>query len=155
MDFKSYEKYIPLLLRVSIGFLWIWMAVVPKFIYPSPRVMMVSKSWVAAFMPITPTQFVYGLGVIELILGTLLIVGLWTRLVSGIQIVFVVIFFVGLFNLVTAQPLGITSPLAHLFFKDIPLIAGNLVLIITGGGAIASLDNHLSRRSRHKSALRI
>jgi len=47
---------------------------------------------------------------------------------------------------VAAQPLGITSPLAHLFLKDIPLMAGNIILIITGGGKVASLDYRLWRK---------
>ena len=67
-----------------------------------------------------------------------MLIGLWTRIVSGIQIVLTIVFVVGLWNLVAAA--GLTSPLAHLFFKDIPLIAGNFVLIITGGGRY-SIDN--------------
>jgi len=127
------EKYIPLILRVSIAFLWIWMAVVPKLMFPKPRIGMVSKSWVASFMPFSPQVFIYSLAVIELILGILLLVGLWTRIVSATQIVLTIIFVIGLWNIAAAQ--GLTSPLAHLFLKDIPLIAGNLVLVITGGGA--------------------
>jgi uncharacterized membrane protein YphA (DoxX/SURF4 family) len=138
MNFTEYEKYNPLILRVSIAFLWIWMAVVPKLIFPEPRVMMVSKSWTAVFMPVSPKTFIFLLAIAELILGIMLLIGLFTRIVSATQIVLTIIFVIGLWNIAVAQ--GLTSPLAHLFFKDIPLIAGNIVLVITGGG-IYSLDN--------------
>ncbi len=129
---KKYEKYIPLILRLGIGFLWIWMAVVPKIIFPKPRFAMVSKSWVYPYIPFSAQAFVYSLAAVELVLGVLLMVGLWTRLVSAIQIALTMVFIIGLWNIAAAQ--GITSPLANLLFKDIPLIAGNIVLVITGGG---------------------
>ena len=142
---KESAKYIPLILRVGIAFLWIWMAVVPKFIFSKPRIMMVSKSWLFPYFPFSAEAFVYGLGIIELVLGILLLVGLFTRFVSTTMVVMTVAFIIGLFNIATAAQGGITSPLAHLFLKDIPLIAGNIVLIITGGGAY-SLDNLIKKK---------
>jgi uncharacterized membrane protein YphA (DoxX/SURF4 family) len=144
VEFNEYEQYIPLLLRVTIAFLWIWMAVVPKMIFPEPRFGMVSKSWVMPLMPISPQMLVYSLAVVELFLGVLLLIGLWTRVVSAIQIALTVIFIIGLVNLAAAQ--GLTSPLTHLLLKDIPLIAGSLVLIITGGGAYS-----IDRRRKNSS----
>jgi len=137
---KQAEKYIPLILRVGVAFLWIWMAIVPKFIFPKPRIMMVSKSWIMPYFPFSAEAFVYGLGILELILGILLLIGLFTRTVSALQVVLTLAFIVGLFNVAAAMQGGITSPLAHLFLKDVPLIAANIVLIITGGGAY-SIDN--------------
>jgi len=142
---KNKEQYIPIILRVVVGSLWIWMAIVPKLINPEPRIAMVSKSWIEPLLSVFmgPETFIYILAFLELITGLMLLVGWFTRVASSIQIGLIIAIIVGLFNIATAQ--GLTSPIAHLLMKDLPLMAINVVLIITGGG-LYSIDNWLKNK---------
>ena len=46
VDLSPLEKYLGLVLRIGIGFIWIWMAVVPKLIFPERGTMMTKMaSW--------------------------------------------------------------------------------------------------------------
>jgi len=135
--FNQYEQHIPLLFRIVLGTLWVWMGIVPKLLFPEPRVMMVSKSWVAPFLPFSPETFIVLLAVVEIVTGLMLLLGLYTELASWIQIGLIAMIIIGLWNIAAAQ--GITSPLAHLLMKDIPLATMNLTLIILGAGKY-SLD---------------
>lgn len=134
----SKEKYIPLILRVIVGLLWVWMGIVPKLIYPEPRVAMVSKSWVIDLLPMSPAHFIFILAIAEIITGVMLLLGLFTRLASIAQALMIIMIIVGVWNIAAMH--GITSPHAHLVMKDIPLFGINMVLIITGGG-LYSIDN--------------
>lgn len=34
---KNYEKYTPLILRLGLGFIWVYMGLVPKLLYVNPE----------------------------------------------------------------------------------------------------------------------
>lgn len=141
---KNYEKYIPLILRLGLGFIWVYMGLVPKLLYVNPEkpgmpmaLSMVKSSGINSIIPIDPTTLVHLLGVVELVLGILLILGLFTRIASASTIVLMLIFMVVLSTTVMQS---ILTPLGNLLLKDISLIAASIVLIITGGGEL-SVDN--------------
>lgn len=142
IDLSPLEKYLELSLRIAIGFLWIWMAVVPKLLLPEKGTMMTKMaSWlipVAVPIPTLTKAVAFG----ELALGVLLVLGLFTRWVALLMIAMLAAIYVGLWPYVPQQ--GITSALAHLLLKDIPLAAATFCLLVKGGGPY-SLDARLGR----------
>lgn len=141
-DLSPLEKYLDLILRIGISFIWIWMAVVPKLILPERGTMMTKMaSWLIPFSIPLPI-LTKGVAMFELALGTLLILGLFTRFVALLMILMLAAIFTGLWPYVSQQ--GITSPLAHLLLKDIPLSAATFFLFVRGGGPY-SLDARLAR----------
>ncbi|MFQ5658219.1 MAG: DoxX family protein [Candidatus Methylomirabilales bacterium] len=142
IDLSPVEKYLGLLLRIGIGFIWIWMAVVPKLILPERGTMMTKMaSWLIPFSIPLPI-LTKGIAMLELALGVLLILGLFTRFVSLLMIFMLAAIFIGLWPYVPQK--GITSPLAHLLLKDVPLAAATFYLFVKGGGQY-SLDARLGR----------
>lgn len=137
IDFSPLEKYLELVLRLGISFIWIWMAVVPKLILPERGTMMTKMaSWLIPFTIPLPL-LTKGIAVFELTLGILLILGLFTRWVALVMMLMLTAIFIGLWPYVPQQ--GITSALAHLLLKDIPLAAATFCLFVKGGGPY-SLD---------------
>ncbi len=142
VDLTPLDKYVSLILRIAIGFLWIWMAVVPKLILPQKGTMMTKMaSWL---IPLTiPLPILTkAIAMFELALGVLLILGLFTRFVSLLMILMLAAIFIGLWPYVPQK--GITSALAHLLLKDIPLAAATFYLFVKGGGHY-SLDARQGR----------
>lgn len=142
LNLSPLDKYIPLILRIAIGFLWVWMAVVPKLILPQKGTMMTKMaSWLIPFTIPLPI-LTKGIAMFELALGVLLILGLFTRWVTLLMILMLVAIFIGLWPYVPQQ--GITSALAHLLLKDIPLAAATFYIFVKGAGSY-SLDARLER----------
>lgn len=142
VDLSRLEKYLELILRIGIGFIWIWMAVVPKLILPERGTMMTKMaSWLIPFTIPLPL-LTNGIAMFELALGVLLILGLFTRWVALLMVLMLAAIFIGLWPYIPQQ--GITSPLAHLLLKDIPLAAATFYLFVKGAGPY-SLDARQGR----------
>ncbi len=119
MDWDQYSKYAPLLVRVGLGLVltWfgidaltnpgVWAALVPKFV--------LSLSHLSA------DQFMFVNGIAEVILGILLLVGLWTRLIAA---------------LTACLLLGIIFTLGYgdLAVRDFGLLLAAVSLIASGAG---------------------
>ncbi len=137
---------IPLILRLGLGWVWIYEGLVPKWLAPAlGEIQVVARSGlVAAHIP----SFLKLLGVAEAGVGLTLLAGLWVRELAVLQ--------AGLLSAFTAviawsSPHYLVDPLGGLV-KNVALLGCVLVLYRTGGGAYA-LDGWLSqsvawRRSR-------
>ena len=87
-------RLIPLILRVGLGFVWIYEGLVPKFLVsPGQEVEIVARSHL---VPFDARAFVTGLGVVEVILGLALWMGLCVKWVAAVQLFLLIAFTLGL-----------------------------------------------------------
>ncbi len=131
-----------LLIRILVG--WVFLSEgIQKFLFPETlgvgRFLKIGIPW-----PQVMAQFV---GVVEILCGTLLLIGLLTRLAA---IPLVIDICVALYStkIVTLAKNGIWSTL-HEARTDASMLLGLIFLLMVGGGSFA-LDNFL--RSRNKPA---
>ncbi len=133
-------RAVPLILRLGLGFVWIYEGILPKWLFPSPaEVEIVASTGLVHFhIPL----FLKLLGVAEAALGFTILAGLWVRGLAVLQ--------VGLLSAFTAiigwtSPGTLVDPLGGLA-KNLGLLGGVLALYRTGGGAFA-LDGWLGRNA--------
>jgi uncharacterized membrane protein YphA (DoxX/SURF4 family)/demethoxyubiquinone hydroxylase (CLK1/Coq7/Cat5 family) len=131
---------VPLILRVGLGFMWLYEGLVPKWLWPSQaEVEIVART---GMIPVHIPLFLRFLGSVEAVLGLMVLVGLGTRGMAVLQ--------VGLLGVFTAI-VGWTSrayladPLGTLS-KNLALVGSALALYRTGSGSLA-LDAWLARNA--------
>src|SRR6266446_1732767 len=129
-----------LLIRILVG--WVFLSEgIQKFLFPETlgvgRFLKIGIPWPQAMAPFV--------GVVEILCGTLLLIGLLTRLAA---IPLVIDICVALYStkIVTLAKNGIWSTL-HEARTDVSMLLGLIFLLMVGGGSFA-LDNFL--RSRNK-----
>jgi uncharacterized membrane protein YphA (DoxX/SURF4 family) len=111
-------------LRLGLGFIWVYEGLVPKILQP----MSGFEKDVVAASGLVPNGFevplIHVLGVLEVILGLLIVTGVWIRPLCGVQAAMV-----GLFTVIIPimHPATLTHPFG-LLTKNIPIL-----------GAIAAL----------------
>ncbi len=133
-------RAVPLILRLGLGFLWVYEGIVPKWLYPSPaEVEIVARTGLVPFH--IPT-FLKLLGLAEAVLGFAILAGLWVRGLAVLQ--------VGLLSAFTAiigwtSPHYLVDPLGSLS-KNFGLLGGVLALYRTGSGPVA-LEAWLARNA--------
>lgn len=125
MDWDSYKKYAPFLVRIGLGLVLIWFGV-DALINPGVWAALV-PSWVLKILGMSANHFMFVNGIVEIILGILLLIGLYTRLVATITVL--------LF-------LGIIYSLGYgdLAVRDFGLLLAAFSLIASGAGW-GSLDH--------------
>ena len=131
-EFKAprFRQWIPTLLRIGIGGALIFLALYEKVLNPHVSDLVVQKYALDSIIHVGPAMWVFAVGMIELAVGLLLLVGFQTRLVSAIAfLVLIVTFF---------------------FFKEevyshITLFGTLSVLFITGAGPL-SFDYIIKKR---------
>ena len=117
-------RLIPLILRVGLGFVWVYEGLVPKFLVsPARGVELVARSHL---VPFDPHTFVAGLGVVEVILGLALWMGLGVKWVAAIQLVLLIAFTLGL---AVTSPQLLVEPLGGVT-KNVGLMAATLCLYL-------------------------
>jgi len=133
-------RAIPLILRLGLGFVWIYEGIVPKWFYLSPaEIEIVARTRLVPFhIPI----FLKLMGLTETVLGCTILAGLWVRGLAALQ--------VGLLSAFTAivgwtSPHYLVDPLGGLS-KNLGLLGGALALYRTGGGPLA-LEAWLARNA--------
>ncbi len=137
---------VPLILRVGLGFMWLYEGIVPKWVAPSPaEVEIVART---ALVPSHIPLFLRFLGGAEAALGLLLLIGLWVRGLAVFQ--------VGLLTAFTAiigwtSPGYLWDPLGTLS-KNLGLMGGALALYRTGSGSWG-LDASLTRSAAWRRLL--
>lgn len=122
----SYAVYTPTILRLGLGFNFVYTGLFDKLLQPAQALAVVDRYDLTSVVPVDPGLWVVGAGTTELALGVALIVGLFTRGVAAIAF--------GTFTL-TLFALPDDPVLAH-----ISLFGLTTALLITGSGRIA-LDN--------------
>lgn len=146
-----YAKYAPFILRIGLGVVFFWFGL-DKLLRPwywegwMP-------SWMGSILPVSLTSFLYIQGIVELMIGVLLIMGLFTRVASLIaSLILGGIISTFVFN---ANVIGHFTKfhidgdiffliLTETLFRDLGLLAGAIALILLGGGAF-SLDKRRGR----------
>lgn len=123
-----YRRYLPSLVRVTLGGQFVFLGVFDKLAQPGKAVATVEQYDLTRVIPVDPGMWVVGAGLAEIAVGIALIVGAFTRAVAGLAFV--------LFTL-TLFALPDDPVLAHL-----SLFGLASVLIVTGGGPL-SLDERL------------
>jgi uncharacterized membrane protein YphA (DoxX/SURF4 family) len=117
-------RLIPLILRVGLGFVWIYEGLVPKFLVsPGQEVEIVARSHL---VPFDARAFVMGLGVVEVILGLALWMGLCVKWVAAVQLVLLIAFTLGL---TVTSPELLVDPLGGVS-KNVGLMAATLCLYL-------------------------
>lgn len=121
--FEPYEAYAPTAVRLSLGANFIYLGLAEKILNPGRAVLVVNKYELTRIVPVSAEMWVFGAGAAEVALGTLLILGLFTRGAAAIA-----------FVLFTTTLFGIPDDpvLAH-----ISLFGLASVLLITGSGPFA------------------
>lgn len=127
---ERYQSYAPLLIRVGLGLVFVYFGI-DKFLRPE-----VWEGWIPPFIKasVPSATFLTMSGVIEIVLGTMLIVGLLTRYAA----LLVAFFLVGV--LATFGADDITG-------RDVGLLGAALSLVLTGSGE-KSLDWKLAKEKK-------
>jgi len=152
----EYQKYIPLILRVSLGLVFFVFGI-DKFIRPEYWVGWMPE-WMISMISFNINYFMYFQGVVETIVGVFLIIGLFTRIssfISGGILFLIVINFI--FNPTTIShfsQLHIDKDifpllLNEIMLRDLGLLAIAISLFLLGGGK-GSIDNYINKiRKKH------
>lgn len=132
------EAALPLILRLGLGFVWVYEGIVPKWLFPSSAGIEIVAG--TGLVPLHIPAFLRWLGILETTLGLSVLAGLWVRGLAALQV-----------GLLTAFVLiiGRTSPVylwdaLGSLSKNLGLIGSALALYRIGGGPIA-LDAWLGR----------
>jgi len=122
---KPYEKYLPTVVRLGLGSSFIYLGLTQKLLNPGLALAVVEQYNLTSIIPVSAELWVIGAGLSEVVLGTALIVGLYTRATAVAAL--------GVFTL-TLFALSDDPVLAH-----VSLFGMASVLVVTGGGPF-SLD---------------
>jgi len=131
-------RMVPLVLRLGLGFTWVYAGILPKWLFPSVEgVEIVART---GLVSLQVPMFLKLLGAIEAALGLTILAGLWVRGMAVLQ--------VGLLTAFTAiigytSPDYLVDPLGGLA-NNLGLLGAALVLHHTGSGPFA-LDATLAR----------
>lgn len=115
-------------IRVTLGMTFIGLGITQKWLAPSAALTVVDKYGLTGVVPVSPEMWVFSAGLLEVFLGALLIVGMFTRGAAGAAFF---VFTLSLFGL-PDDPV-----LAHL-----SLFGLASALLITGAGPY-SVDNNI------------
>ena len=126
MDLSKYSKYAPFMIRLGLGFVLIWFGI-DAYLNPGVWSSLI-PNWILSISHLSAFTFMYLNGALEIILGILLLIGLWTRLVASITILFLV---------------GIIITLGYndIAVRDFGLLLAAVSLIASGPG-IWSVQTH-------------
>ena len=108
MKIEMFKEAPILLIRLGLGFVFFWFGI-DKFIHPALWIGWIPQ-YVLSLIPIFPGIFIFLLGVIETILGALLLLGVIVRLVALISAIHLlaIIFSLG-FNDIVVRDIGLLA----------------------------------------------
>ena len=93
------KPYVPLILRVGLGVVFLWSGLSKFGVDNNPlgictnRTEAIDFASTLGWLPINPDLFVTVQSIAELILGTMLVVGLWTEVAAAISVAMYALFF--------------------------------------------------------------
>ena len=128
---RPFRAFVPTVVRVGLGATFAFLGVVGKLAAPGEALAVVAKYDLTAVVPVAPELWVVGAALTELLVGVVLMLGLFTRTFAGVALA---LFTTTLFGL-PDDPV-----LAH-----VSLFGLASVLIVTGAGPL-SLDSWLADR---------
>ncbi len=125
---EPYRAFVPTVLRVGVGLTLVYLGVAEKLANPGDSLAVVAKYDLTAVVPVAPELWVVGAGLTEVLVGAMLILGLFTRAFAGLA-----------FLLFTTTLFGLPDDpvLAH-----ISLFGLVSALLVTGSGPL-SVDSRL------------
>lgn len=126
------------ILRLGLGFVFVYFSVMKLFFGAAPPV-----DKIITFMPVDVSLFL--LGLLEFVIGVLLVFGLWTRVAGWAAAVFIAVLFV---SLVYLQFSGIMPGLwsAAYMAKDVALLTAGIAVGIQGAPC-CSIDVWMKRKA--------
>jgi uncharacterized membrane protein YphA (DoxX/SURF4 family) len=81
---EPYRALVPVAIRIGLGLSFIYLGISQKLMNPGHATAVVAKYNLTAVIPVSPELWVVGAGLTEAAVGTLLVVGAFTRAASGI-----------------------------------------------------------------------
>ena len=115
MDFRKYEEYAPLVLRISMSLVILWFGLTNIF---NPQSLVGYLPKIAYSLPIEPLTFMIFTGIFEVVFGLLLIIGLFTRISSFILFLHILIIMFGLgYNDIAVRDFGLALATLVIFLN--------------------------------------
>lgn len=127
---RSWSTFI---LRIGIGVVFLWFGI-DKFVHVSNWTGWVPQ-WMEAFIPMSLTNFMYVQGVIESVVGLLLIIGYQMRLASTVAVI----------TLLGIELAMVGTGQTEMMLRDAGLLAASLSLLLTGSKHM-SIDELIEKR---------
>ena len=140
-----------LALRIGLGFIWIYEGLVPKLLVPLTGI---EKDVVAASGLIPnglADPFLHTLGVLEIILGTCVVSGLWQRPICVVQAAIVAAFTVVI-------PITSAAILAHpfgLLSKNVPVLGAVMALWFLARVDLAKRDSESASEKAKEDTIKL
>jgi uncharacterized membrane protein YphA (DoxX/SURF4 family) len=122
LQIEKLKKFVPLIARLGIGIAMLFLAIYEKLLNPHLSELVVQKYNLTELIHVSPSMWVLGAGIVELLIGVFLIIGFKTRLTSAIAFLVLILTFFGLQEEV---------------FSHITLFGTLSILMITGGGFLS------------------
>jgi len=85
--FSEFKKFVPLILRIGIGGAMIYLALYEKIFNPNLSELIVRGFDLQSVVPVSVEMWILSAGLIEFAIGLLLIIGMFTRIVSAIAFI--------------------------------------------------------------------
>lgn len=85
--FKRLKSLVPFIMRMGIGVAMVYLAIYEKILNPHISEIIVREFGLMNVFPVSPEMWVLSVGIIEFVIGFLLIVGFKTRLMSAVAFV--------------------------------------------------------------------
>ena len=133
-----YEAYVNVVLRLGLGIVFFWFGV-DKFIHPKFWIGFIPQ-FIKPFIPVSLGLFNNIQGVVEAVVGLLLIIGLWRQLAAAIAGIILIPIIIATFVL------GVPD----IALRDIGLLSIAIVLTIIPE-TILSVDSLIKKRKRLRS----
>jgi len=128
MTFRQ-ATLVSFLLRLGLGLVWLWSAIVSEFV--APRAVSLGLLEAVGFTGDLATVLLHSASLLDLVIGLVTLVGLYTRIVAVAQAMLMLIYSL---LLVGRVPELWAHPFAPIG-KNLALIAAALALALTGSGA--------------------
>lgn len=125
------KSWVPFILRIGIGGAMMFLAIYEKFLNPHFSQLVVDNYHLTSIIPVSPAMWVLSAGLIEFLVGLLLIIGLHTRLIAAIAFCVLALSFFYFHEAV---------------FSHITLFGTLSVIFVMGGGKL-SVDESIKNYS--------
>lgn len=118
------KNYVQLILRIGLGIVFFWFGI-DKFINPEFWMSFIPL-WLK--LPISFELFIYIQGIIEAIIGLLIIIGLFTKIASSIAAIILIVIIASIgFNDISIRDFGLLSIAISLIFLKPSLSIDNIL----------------------------
>lgn len=81
---RAWRGYVPVVLRIGMGVSLTFLAFYEKFLNPMLAARVVETTHLTSVIAVSPALWVVGSGIVELVLGVMILFGVWTRLAAAV-----------------------------------------------------------------------